>query len=109
MYKYPIRLKNILAQNGFEFSHEKGKADLWFDVQANSEKGSVTGSIYITYLTSIIKVVAVRENKEIYATSLDRVKGFGLDYEKSSVDAYSKAIDTLEKEKLTELISTVLQ
>lgn len=103
------KLKNLLARDGFEFTDNKSLADLWFDVTADSERGSVTGSIYVTYLTSVIKVTTVREGKEIYATTLDRVKGYGLDYDKSSVDAYNKAVETLEKEKMTELINTVLQ
>lgn len=103
------KLKNLLANNGFEFTENKDGADLWFDVTADSEKGSVSGSIYITYLTSVIKVTAMKEGKEIYATTLDRVKGYGLDYDKSSIDAYNKAMETLEKEKMNELLNTVLQ
>lgn len=103
------RLKNLLANNGFEFTENKSSADLWFDVKADSEKGSISGSIYITYLTSVIKVAAVKEGKEIYATTLDRVKGYGLDYDKSSIDAYNKAMETLEKERMNELLNTVLQ
>jgi hypothetical protein len=103
------KLRNLLTNNGFEFTESKGSADLWFDVKSDSEKGSITGSIYITYLTSVIKVLALKEGKEIYATTLDRVKGYGLDYDKSSVDAYNKAIETLEKERINELLNTVLQ
>lgn len=103
------RLRNLLANNGFEFTENKGSADLWFDVKADAEKGSVSGSIFITYLTSVITVAAVKEGKEIYATTLDRVKGYGLDYDKSSVDAYNKAIETLEKERMNELLNVVLQ
>jgi hypothetical protein len=108
-YQISNKLKNLLASNGFEFTNEKSSADLWFDVQADSEKGSVTGSIYVTYLTSTIKVTAVKDNKEIYATTLDRIKGYGLDYDKSSVDAYNKAIESLEKDKMSDLIDNVLQ
>jgi hypothetical protein len=108
-YQISNRLKNMLANNGFEFTENKDAADLWVDVKADSEKGSVSGSIYITYLTSVIKVTAVREGKEIYATTFDRVKGYGLDYDKSSVDAYNKALEALEKEKMKELLNTVLQ
>lgn len=108
-YQISNKLKNLLANNGFEFTDTRGSADLWFDVKSDSEKGSITGSIYVTYLTSVIKVRAVKEGKEIYATTLDRVKGYGLDYDKSSVDAYNKAIETLEKEKMNELLNTVLQ
>ncbi|MEO8473217.1 MAG: hypothetical protein ABI477_13545, partial [Chryseolinea sp.] len=64
---------------------------------------------YITYLTSVIKVSTIKDRKEIYATTLDRIKGYGLDYNKSSVDAYNKTIETLEKEKVNELLDTVLQ
>lgn len=103
------KLKNLLASNGFEFTNDKASADLWFDVQADSERGSVSGSIYITYLTSTIKVMAVRDNREIYATTLDRIKGYGLDYDRSSIDAYNKALETLERDKMNELIDNVLQ
>lgn len=103
------KLKNLLAKNGFEFTDVKSNADLWFDVQADSEKGSVSGSIYVTYLTSTIKVTSMKNKKEIYATTLDRIKGFGLDYQKSSMDAYNKALDTLERDRMNEIIDNVLQ
>jgi hypothetical protein len=103
------RLKNLLANSGFEFTTKREEADLWFDVLSDSEKGSVSGSIYVTYLTGVIKVTALREGKEIYATTLDRVKGYGLDYDKSSQDAYNKALEMLEKERLSELLNNVLQ
>jgi len=103
------KLRNMLANNGFEFTDDRHAADLWFDVTADSERGSVSGSIFITYLTSVIKVTALKEEKEIYATTLDRVKGYGLDYDKSSIDAYNKALEALEKEKMSELLNTILQ
>jgi hypothetical protein len=103
------KLKNLLVNNGFEFTNDKTAADLWLDIQADSEKGAVSGSIYITYLTGVIKVMAVKERREIYATTLDRVKGYGLDYDRSSVDAYNKALEALEHERLKEMLNTVLQ
>jgi hypothetical protein len=103
------KLKSILVNEGFEFSDNRQLADLWFDVAADAEKGNVAGSIFITYLTSRIKVTALKEGREIYATTLDRIKGYGLDYDKSSADAYTKAIEILERERMTELLNTVLQ
>lgn len=103
------RLKNLLVNNGFEFTDNRQAADLWCDIKSDAEKGSVTGSIYVTYLTSVIKILTVKEGREIYATTLDRVKGYGLDYDKSSTDAYNKAIEALEKERINELLNTVLQ
>ena len=103
------KLKNLLSNAGFEFSDNKQKADLWFDVTANADKGSVSGSIYITYLTSVIRVTAVKEGRDVYATTFDRIKGYGLDYERSGEDAYNKVLEMLENERIKELLNTVLQ
>lgn len=103
------KIKNYLATAGFEFTDNKGLSELWVDVQADSEKGSASGSIYITYVTAIIKVATTKDNKEIYATTIDRIKGYSLDYERSSQEAYNKSIDALEKEKLPELLNAILQ
>ena len=103
------KIKNYLSNSGFEFTDDKNKAELLLDVNANSEKGAVSGSIYITYVTAVIRVATTKDNKEIYATTLDRIKGFSLDYERSSQEAYNKSIETLEKEKLPELLNTILQ
>lgn len=103
------RIKNYLANSGFEFTEDRSKAELALDVNANSERGAVSGSIYITYVTALIRVSTAKDNKEIYATTLDRVKGFSLDYERSSQEAYNKSLETLEKEKLPELLNAILQ
>lgn len=108
-YQISNRLKNLLSNSGFEFSEDRSKADLFLEIKSDSEKGSVNGSIHITYLTSEIKVYAAKEGKVIYATSLDRIKGYGLDYDRSSQDAYNRGLETLEKEKFNELLNTVLQ
>lgn len=103
------KLKNLLAKSGFEFTTDRQSADLWFDIRSDTERGSVSGSIFITYLTGVIRVMTVREGNEIYATTLERVKGYGLDYDRSSVDAYNNTVQTLENERLEDLIGTILQ
>ncbi|NOS90548.1 MAG: LPP20 family lipoprotein [Cyclobacteriaceae bacterium] len=103
------RIRNYLTNAGFEFTDDKKKAELSLSVEANSEKGAVSGSIYITYVTAVIRVAAAKDNKEIYATTLDRIKGFSLDYERSSQEAYNKSLEVLEKEKLPELLNSILQ
>lgn len=109
MQQVTNKIKNYLANAGFEFTDQKNKAELALDVDANSEKGAVSGSIFITYVTAVIRVSSVRDNKEIYATTLDRVKGFSLDFERSSQEAYNKSLEILEKEKLPELLNSILQ
>ncbi|MBS1508801.1 MAG: LPP20 family lipoprotein [Bacteroidetes bacterium] len=103
------KIKNYLATAGFEFTSDMNKAELALDVNSNSEKGAVSGSIYITYATSVIRVSTVKDSKEIYATTLDRIKGFSLDYERSSQDAYNKLIENLDGQTLPELLNAILQ
>jgi hypothetical protein len=103
------KIKNFLANQGFEFTEQKDKAELWLDVNSDSEKGAVSGSIYITYVTSVIRVSTAKENKEIYATTLDRIKGYSLDYERASQEAYNKSLEVLDKEKMPELLNAILQ
>ncbi|MBK5278209.1 MAG: LPP20 family lipoprotein [Bacteroidia bacterium] len=103
------KLKNFLTNSGFELTDAGEKAELWMDVKSDSEKGAVSGSIYIAYVTSVIKVVSLRDNKEIYATTLDRVKGYSLDFERASQEAYNKSLETLEREKLAEILNSILQ
>lgn len=103
------KIKNYLSNAGFEFTDDRSKAELLVNVNADSEKGAVSGSIYITYVTAIIRVATTKDNKEIYATTLDRIKGFSLDYDRSSQEAYNKSMETLEKEKLPELLNSILQ
>lgn len=103
------KIKNFLTGNGFEFTETKEKADFFMSVIADSEKGSVSGSIYISYVTAVIRVAIAQNNKEIYSTTLDRIKGYSLDYDRSSQEAYNKSLETLEKEKLPELLNAILQ
>lgn len=103
------KIRNYLANNGFEFTDTPEKADFLMDVSADSEKGSATGSIFITYVTAVIRVATANNNKEIYATTLDRIKGYSLDYERSSQEAYNESLKALDKEKLPELLNAILQ
>jgi hypothetical protein len=103
------KIKNFLANQGFEFTDQKNKAELWVDIASDSEKGAVSGNIHIAFVTSEIHVSTMKDNKEIYATTLDRIKGYSLDFERSSQDAYNKSLEVLDKEKMPELLNAILQ
>lgn len=103
------KIKNYLSKEGFEFTEDMAKAELAVDITSDSEKGAVSGSIYISYVTSVIRVRTTYDNKEIYATTLDRIKGYSLDYERASQEAYTKSMEVLENEKLPELLNAILQ
>lgn len=103
------KIKNYLSKEGFEFTEDRTKAELVMSITSDSEKGAVSGSIYISYVTSVIHVSTAKDDKEIYATTLDRIKGYSLDHERASQEAYSKSLEILETEKLPELLNAILQ
>jgi hypothetical protein len=102
------KLKNLLTSSGFEFTSDSQRAELIVEIDSDSERGYVSGSIYITYLTGVIKVLENQGGKVIYTATFDRLKGYGLDYDHSSQDAYNKALEALEKEHFQELLSNIL-
>ena len=69
----------------------------------------MSGSLYITYLDAVIRVLAAGNHQELYTTTLDRIKGYSLDYERSGQDATTKAIQLMEKEKLPALLDVLLR
>lgn len=102
-------LRQYLTTQGLEFTDVREKADLLINLESQTEKGSVSGSIFISYLSATLRVLASDGRTEIYSTSLDRVKGYNLDYPRSGQDACTKAIESLEKEKLPALLKSILQ
>jgi hypothetical protein len=103
------KLKNMLTNAGFEFTTDRTQAELWLDVISDTQEGTVNGSIYVTYATGTIRFSSVPDGNEIYATSFERVRGYGLDYERSSIDAYNKVLESIEKERMSEILDTILQ
>ncbi len=103
------RYKNLLTSDGFEFTSNPMAADLLMEVNTDSERGSVSGSIFITFLSGTVKVTDNRSNKVIYSATFDRLKGYGLDYDRSSQDAYNKALEVVEREQFPNLLNNVLQ
>jgi len=104
-------IRTYLTSKGFDFTDKAGEAELHIDISSNTEKGGISGSIQIVLLDAVIRILetGVSAKKEIYSLSLDRIKGYSLDFERSSQDAYTKAIDILEKDKLPAMMSIILQ
>lgn len=103
------KLRNLLTTAGFEFTSDPRNADLSFSVSADTERGTMSGSIYVSYFTGTIRVTSVQDGKEIYSTTLNRIRGYGLDYDRSGLDAYNKALENLEKEAFAQLVDAILQ
>ena len=102
------KIKSLMSEAGFTFTKDKDHADLWMDVNANTEQGPVSGSIYITYLTMQVKVTDASSMREIYSGGLDGIKGYSLSFERSSQEAYNQSLELLEEKKAREIIEAAL-
>ena len=97
--------RSLLSASGFNFTTDRAQADYWIDLNTNTEKGHISGNIYLTYLTMIIKVRDMSDNVEIFSENLNRIKGFSLDYERSSMEAYRSALSRLNDDVLPGLLA----
>jgi len=102
-------IRNYLTAQGFGFTSDQSVAELILEFETTTEQGSVSGSLYITYLDAVIRVRSADNRQELYTATLDRIKGYSLDYERSGQDASTKAIQLLEKEKLPALLDILLR
>ena len=102
-------LKKSLTQNGFDFTTDKKKADLWITLTVDTSKGRESGSIYSSMLNFSLDVVDRKTKTEIFRTGMDRIKGNSLSYERASNDAYIQLMERLEREVLNNLIKEILE
>jgi hypothetical protein len=102
-------IRQYLTTQGFDFTDQSDRAELILDIRSDTEKGSVSGSIYISFLNASLRVLSGDRRSEIWSTTLDRIKGYSLDYDRSAQDAYTKGIELLEKEKLPAMLHSILQ
>ncbi len=103
------KLRHLLTDAGFTITDSRDEAELWLDLKAGSEEGPVSGSIYITYVNLSVSVQDLKRSREVYNTSLNQVRGYSLDYQRSSAEGFSKCLEILENEKVPELINAMLQ
>ncbi len=102
------KMKNLLSEKGFVFTNDQQRADLLLEISADTEEGGQKGNIFVSHLNLSISVVDNEDKNQIYGVSLDRIKGYSLDYERASREGYAEAIQKIEKETINELISAIL-
>jgi hypothetical protein len=102
------KVRSYMAEAGFDFTDNRNEAELFLEMQSDTEKGPISGSIYITYLNLSLRVFDNKTGREVYSTGLDRVRGFSLDYNRATNESYTNSLAALESETLPTLISSIL-
>lgn len=90
-------VKEILADNGYNFVDEESKADYILNIEANTTTGSTYEGIYFAFLDVNLSVTNNILDEEIYKIHLDQIKGGGSNYAKASKKAYTIAATKLKE------------
>ncbi|MBN2614323.1 MAG: hypothetical protein JXR71_01400 [Bacteroidales bacterium] len=90
-------VKETLAKAGYQFTEEPEKADYLIQINASSTTGTMYSGIYFTYVDANLSVVNKKENKEIFKTHIDQVKGGGASYAKAGKKAFLVAAERMRK------------
>jgi hypothetical protein len=75
-------VKTWLLDQGYPLvESEGGKADLLLNIESSSFKGQVQGGIYISYADLQLAAVRITDNKTVFSSQLDRLKGADLSFD----------------------------
>lgn len=100
-YIEPV-LKKRLSEQGFTFVENPARADVVFEIQADTRAGSQMYGMYSAYAD--VTIAAQGDGQEIYKNALQNVKGVHLDRSKAGLKALEDAATKLTRELLPDLI-----
>ncbi len=90
-------IKQALVDEGFVFVDQPEIADYLIRIEGSSSTGTSYQGVYFTFVDANLSVVRLSDNKEVFKTHLDQVKGGGANYTKAGKKAYTNAASELIK------------
>src|SRR5690606_11784647 len=72
-------------------------ADYILQLEANTEKSTTTGGVFVAYANISIKIRSQKTKLPIFSTKIETVKGGGLDHVSASSKAYAEARKLIRK------------
>lgn len=80
-------IKNRLAEQGYHFVSNKAKADYMISIKAANTTGNTYQDIYYSYVDATLSIIDVGNGNEIFKTSVEQVKGAGINSKKAGKKA----------------------
>ncbi len=90
-------IKQALVDKGYQFTDNPAEADFLIKIAASATTGTSHQGIFFTYVDANLSIVNQVDNKEIYKTHVDQVKGGGANYVKAGKKAYVNAAGLLKE------------
>jgi hypothetical protein len=102
------KLKNFLADKGYDFSDDISAADVYIKIKAASRQGAEVYNLYSAFVDLTVSATNLTTGEEVYKNSMNGIKGIQLDYNKASIEALKNAGKKIE-ELVPDLIAKVTQ
>ncbi len=90
-------LKTALAENGFIFTDDPGKADVIIELSASSRKGAQVYSLYSAFVDMSVSIIDLNTGNELFKKVFHNIKGIQLDFEKAGIKALQNAGEKMEQ------------
>ena len=97
-------IKNRLAEQAYHFVSNKAKADYMISIKAANTTGSTYQDIYYSYVDATLSIIDIGNGNEIFKTSVEQVKGAGINSKKAGKKAMITA-SVMLTENLMEYLS----
>lgn len=90
-------LKTALADQGFLFTDDLGKADVLIELKARARKGAQVYSLYSAFVDMSVSITDLNTGNELYKKVFHDIKGIQLDFEKAGIKALQNAGQKMEQ------------
>lgn len=90
-------LKQALVDQGYQFTDYPEEADFLILIEASSTTGTSYQGIFFTFVDANLSVINNSNDKEVFKTHVEQVKGGGADYVKAGKKAYAQAAEKLKE------------
>ena len=102
--------ETALNKLGFSATGKKDEAELFMQIEANTERGRVQANqkMFTAFLDMSIQVKDKNE-MIVYSEQLNKLKGIQLSFEQANTSAYEKAQDELNKSIIPNFVNSFIQ
>jgi len=98
------KIKESLSAEGFSFTDEMDKADIYITIKAKTREGSEMFGMYSTFVDCTVSALDLMSGEEIYKNVYNNVNGQGLNAEKAGLKAFVNVADKISENMIPRII-----
>jgi len=98
------KIKESLSAEGFSFTDEMDKADIYITITAKTREGSEMFGMYSTFVDCTVSALDLISGEEIYKNVYNNVNGQGLNAEKAGLKAFVNVAGKISENMIPKII-----